>query len=54
MWVKQINNIDYKEKEKMKKLIDLFNKMMNCDEEEEIKEIRAAETIMIVQNMFAI
>ena len=37
----------------MKKLIELFNKMINDEEVEQIEEIRAAETIMIVQNMFA-
>ena len=46
-------NIDYKEKIKMKKIIDLFNKILNDEEVEEIEEIRAAETIMLVQNMFA-
>ena len=37
----------------MKKLIDLFNKIVNNEEVEQIEEIRAAETIMVVQNMFA-
>jgi len=38
----------------MKKLIDLFNRLVSNEKVDEIEEIRAAETIMIVQNMFAV